>query len=241
MVVALFIAILAVVLGGDSPFMIPKLDNYVKTHVVDDSRKDKVIVLLKDAKKKRKEVVKKNKKLLKELTKLSMSREAKQADFDQLMTKILEAQTESQQANILVTREAQKNITSDEWVAIEADVAKSLEKSNKKKTKQAAKDKKRFLKWENLISKTLTDEEKRKQAIESVDKLKTVYLRNYKIIQDELLNENSIMYQYNASETELTALQEEFISLIKEIYQTDVSTYFKLVELSTPEEWKKIK
>ncbi len=217
MVVALFLAILAVVLGGDSPFMIPKLDNYVKTHVVDDSRKDKVIVLLKDAKKKRKEVVKKNKKLLKELTKLSMSREAKQADFDQLMTKILEAQTESQQANILVTREAQKNITSDEWVAIEVDVAKSLEKSNKKRTKQAAKVEKRFLKWENLISKTLTDEDKRKQAIESVDKLKTVYLRNYKIIQDELLNENSIMYQYNASETELTALQEEFISLIKKI------------------------
>ena len=241
MVVALFLAILAVVLGGDSPFMIPKLDNYVKTHVVDDSRKDKVIVLLKDAKKKRKEVVKKNKKLLKELTKLSMSRETNQADFDQLMTKILEAQTESQQANILVTQEAQKNITSDEWVAIEADVAKSLEKSNKKRTKQAAKIEKRFLKWENLISKTLTDEDKRKQAIESVDKLKTVYLRNYKIIQDELLNENSIMYQYNASETELTALQEEFINLIKEIYQTNVSTHFDLVDLSTPEEWKKMK
>ena len=241
MVVALFLAILAVVLGGDSPFMIPKLDNYVKTHVVDDSRKDKVIVLLKDAKKKRKEVVKKNKKLLKELTKLSMSRETKQADFDQLMTKILEAQTESQQANILVTQEAQKNITSDEWVAIEADVAKSLEKSNKKRTKKAAKVEKRFLKWENIISKNLTDEDKRKQAIESVDKLKTVFLRNYKIIQDELLNDKSIMYQYKASETELTALQEKFINLIKEVYQTNVSTHFKLVELSTPEEWKKIK
>jgi len=175
------------------------------------------------------------------LTKLSTSRETTQADFDQLLTKILEAQTESQQANILVTQKAQENITADEWAAIEVDVAKSLEKSNKKRTKLAAKVEKRFLKWENLISKTLTDEEKRKQAVESVDKLKTVYLRNYKIIQDELLNDQSIMYQYKASETELSALQEEFISLNKEIYQTNVSTHFKLVELSTPEEWKKIK
>jgi len=241
MIWALLFALLAVVLGGDSPFMVPKLDNYVKTHVVDDSRKEKVIVLLKDAKKKRKEVGKKNKKFLKELTKLSTSRETTQADFDQLLTKILEAQTESQQANILVTQKAQENITADEWAAIEVDVAKSLEKSNKKRTKLAAKVEKRFLKWENLISKTLTDEEKRKQAVESVDKLKTVYLRNYKIIQDELLNDQSIMYQYKASETELSALQEEFISLNKEIYQTNVSTHFKLVELSTPEEWKKIK
>ncbi len=241
MIWALVFALLAVILGGDSPFMVPKLDNYVKKHVVDDSRKEKVILLLKDAKKKRKAVVKKNKKLFKELTELSLSRETKQVDFDQLLTKILEIQTESQQTNILVTQKAQENITADEWTAIEVDVAKSLEKSNKKRTKQAAKVEKRFHKWENLISKTLTDEDKRKQAIASVDKLKTVYLRNYKIIQDELLNENSIMYQYNASETELTALQEEFISLIKEIYQTNVSTHFDLVELSTPEEWKKIK
>ena len=241
MIWALVFALLAVILGGDSPFMVPKLDNYVKKHVVDDSRKEKVVLLLKDAKKKRKAVVKKNKKLFKELTELSLSRETKQTDFDQLLTKILEAQTESQQTNILVTQQAQDNITVDEWTAIEVDVAKSLEKANKKRTKQAAKVEKRFLKWENLISKTLTDEDKRKQAVESVDKLKTVYLRNYKIIQDELLNENSIMYQYNASEMELTALQEEFINMIKEIYQTNVSTHFDLVELSTPEEWKKMK
>jgi hypothetical protein len=197
--------------------------------------------LLKDAKKKRKEVGKKNVKFLKKLKKLSTSRETTQADFDQFLTKILEAQTESQQANILVTQKAQENITVDEWAEIEADVAKSLDKSNKKRTKQVAKVEKRFLKWEKIISSSMADEEKRKQAVESVDKLKTVYLRNYKMIQDELLNDQSIMYQYKASETELTALQEKFIKLVKEVYQTNVSTHFELVELSTPEEWKKIK
>jgi len=241
MIWALLFAALAVLLGGDSPFMVPKLDNYVKTHVVDDSRKEKVLVLLKDAKKKRKEVAKMNEKLFKELTKLSTSRETTQADFDQLLTKILEAQTESQQAKILVIRKAQENITSDEWAAIEIDVAKSLKKSNKKRTKQAAKVEMRFLKWENKISTSVVDEEKRKKAIESVDKLKTVYLQNYKIIQEELLNDKSIMYQYNASEEKLIALQEEFVNLNKEVYQTNVSTHFELVELSTPEEWKKIK
>jgi len=172
MIWALVFALLAVIFGGDSPFMVPKLDNYVKKHVVDDSRKDKVIVLLKDAKKKRKEVGKKNVKFLKKLKKLSTSRETTQADFDQFLTKILEAQTESQQANILVTQKAQENITVDEWAEIEADVAKSLDKSNKKRTKQVAKVEKRFLKWEKIISSSMADEEKRKQAVESVDKLK---------------------------------------------------------------------
>ncbi len=241
MIWALVITLLVTILGGDSPFVVPKLDNYVKTHVVDDSRKEKVIVLLKDARKKRKEVTKVNKKLLKELTKLSMSRETKQADFDQLLKKILEAQTVSQKANILVTQKAQENITPEEWAAIEADVAKSLKKSDKKKTKQAAKVEKRFLKWENIISKYIADEQKSKQAVESVDKFKKVYLRNYKTIQGELMNDKSIMYQYKASETELLALQKKFVNLIKEVYQTNVSTHFELVELSTPEEWKKIK
>jgi len=241
MIWALVITLLVTILGGDSPFMVPKLDNYVKTHVVDDSRKDEIIILLKDAKKKRKEVTKVNKKLLKELTKLSLSRETKQADFDQLLKKILEAQTESQKANISVTRKAQESITPEEWAAIEADIAKSLKKSDKKRTKQAAKVEKRFLKWENIISKHIADEQKSKQAVESIDKFKTVYLRNYKIIQDELVNNKSIMYQYKASESELISLQKEFVNLIKEVYQTSVSAHFELVELSTPEEWKKIK
>jgi len=241
MLVGLALFLVAILFGGDSPFVIPKLDNYVKTHIVDDGRKNDVLILLKDAKKKRKEVTKINGKLFKELTKLSMSRETKQADFDQLLIIILETQTESQQANIMVTRKAQENITAEEWAAIEEDVAKSLEKSNKKRVKLATKLEKRFLKWENKISKSIADEGKRKQAVESVDKLKTVYLQNYKKIQNELLNDKSIMYQFKASEAELIALQDSFVYLINEIYQTNVSTHFELVELSTPKEWKKIR
>lgn len=230
------------ILGGGTLFLVPKLDNYVKTHIVDDSRKETVLDLLKDAKKKRNEVFKKNSKNSKELKKLSMSRETTQADFDQLWDAILEVQTESLQTNIMVTRKAQENITSEEWAAIEVDIAKSYEKYKRKKMiKHAAKMEKTFLKWESLISKTIADEKKRKQAVASVDKLKKVSMGNSRIILDEYINDKSIMYQYKTSETEMIALQDDFVNLIKEVYQTYVSTHFELVKSSTPKEWKKIK
>ena len=100
---------------------------------------------------------------------------------------------------------------------------------------------KHFFKWENIISNSIADKDKRTQAVESVNRLKDVYLRNYKIIQDELLNDESIMNRYNASEAELDALQKKLIALITDVYNTDVSTHLELIELSTPEEWKKIK
>ena len=240
MLYALAIALIISIVSGDSPFMVPKLDNYVKKHVVDDTRKKNVLVLLKDAKKERKKTVKANGKHFKKFNKYFESMDTKQADFDQLLNEIIETQAKSQKANVKVIKESQEFITAVEWEAIEIDIAKSLSKSDKKRTKKKNKMDKQFLKWKNKISKDIADEDKRNKAVEAVENLRVVYLRNYKILQDELLNDKSIMYQYKASETELVALQDEFIEVVKEIFETSFKTHFELVELTTPEEWKKI-
>jgi hypothetical protein len=54
------------------------------------------------------------------------------------------------------------------------------------------------------------------------------------------MNEGSIVYQYKASDNELIALQDEFVDLIKDVYLLSFETHKKLVNLTTPEEWKKI-
>jgi len=240
MIWTLAFLVLMKLLGGDSPFMVKDMDKYVKTHVVDETKKDKVLNYLDEAKSIRKKTVKANEHFFKEFAKLEKSREAKQGDFDKLIVKILKAQEESQATNVSVIQKSQDFITPNEWAAIQKDIKKSFEKSAKKRAKNMAKLKKEFEKWEAKISKTIANEGKRKQAIASVEKLKSTYLNTKKRVQEELINHNSIIYKYKAPEDKLIALQKSYLSWIKEIFEVASSTHLKLVELTTPEEWKKI-
>ena len=240
MIWALAFAILLKIVAGDSPFLVPKLDNYVKKHVVDDTRKKEALVILKDAKKNRKVTEKQNSKHFKEIHKLYKSRDTETADFETVLNEILKTQEEAQKYNIKVNQKAQELITEDEWAAIYIDIKKSLTKTDKKRTKNGLKMEKHFLKTEAKITKNIADLEKREQAIAAVDKLKALYVKNHKIIQDEILNEQSIAYQYKASDDELIALQDKFVDLIKDVYLQSFETHQELVNLTTPEEWKKI-
>ncbi len=240
MIWALAFAILLKIVSGDSPFLVPKLDNYVKKHVVDDTRKKEVLVLLKDAKKNRKVTAKQNKKHFKEIHKLYKSRDTETADFETVLNEILKTQGDAQKYNIKVTQNSQDLITSDEWSEIQVDIAESLGKTDKKRTKNGLKMEKHFLKTEAKITKNIVDLDKRKQALAAVDKLKELYTKNHQIIQDEIMNKGSIVYQYKASDNELIALQDEFVDLIKDVYLLSFQTHKKLVNLTTPEEWKKI-
>ncbi len=240
MLIGLGLLVLAILFGGGSPFVVPHLKKYVKTHVVDDTSKKIILDILKDAKTKRKEVSKTNVDFLKELHKLSVSRESTQEDFDELGKRMLDFELESQEFNLSVTRESQKQITAEEWGKIQKDIAASLVKSDKKRSKHTSKLEKAFDKLVAKINKTIVDEDMRKSAVQSVETLRIINIDNYKKIQAEMLNKNSAMYKYKASESELQKLQDKFILLIKEVYKANTKTHSDLVKITTPEEWKKI-
>ncbi len=123
---------------------------------------------------------------------------------------------------------------------IRDDIIAGFEKENKKRSKTSAKKEKHFLKIESKINKKILDESKRTRALASVEEMKNVYMNNYKIIQDELINENSIIHKYHSSESDLKSLQEELNQLVKEVFQKSFKTHQELVELTTESEWKKI-
>jgi len=240
MIWTLAFLLLMSILGGDSPFMVKNMDKYVKSHVVDDTRKDKVLDYLDEAKSIRKKTVKANKSLFKEFTKLEKSRDAKQNDFDKLINKIVESQKESQGANVIAIQKSQDFITPDEWEAIKVDIEKGFEKTAKKRAKGFKKLNKEFDKWEGKISKTVVDKDKREQAIAAVENLRNTYIDTKKKVQAELINHNSIIYHYKAPEEKLVALQKSYLEWIRKVFETGAATHMKLVELTTPEEWKKI-
>jgi len=234
--ILLFIAIVT----GDSPFLVEDLDKYVKHHVADETRKDKVLDYLKEAKAIRKKTAKANKDLVKQYGKIEHSREATKQEFEKLKTETLNAQMASQKANVYAIQNSQNYITKEEWTEIEKDIAKSFEKSNKKTQKSNEKLNKQFVKWEAKIKKVISDKEKRKQAIAAVERLRTTYINNKKKVQEELINHESAIFQYKAPEAKLKEVQDGYIDLLKELLDVTQETHFKLVELTTPEEWNKI-
>ena len=240
MIWALAITAAIMIFSGDSPFIVKDLDKYVKTHVVDETKRDKIIVLLKDAQSKRKEVSKKDAKFLKELDKMLQSRDTKEISFDDFLKKVLDAQTESQKTNIAVLKKVQGDITPEEWTAIQKDIEKSLIKSDKDRKKHIEKAEKYYDKWTQKISKTIADKEKNKLVIDLIAKNKEVYMNSYKKVQAELMNPKSVMYKYKATEEEYIQLRENIIKLITDVYESSVSTHLELVKLTTEEEWKKI-
>jgi len=240
MIWALAITAAILIFSGESPFIVKDLDKYVKTHVVDKAKQDKIIILLKDSKDARKDVVKLDKKHLKDLDKLLQARDSKPNDYNVLLEEILASQAKSQKANIAVMQEAQNDITAEEWVAIQTDIKSSLEKSDEDRLKHLEKVEKYYEKWKSKVAKTIVDKEKSKQAINIIDKNKEMFIGNYKKAQAELMNPESVMYKYKASETELVELRTMIIDLIKEVYKSSVDAHFELIKLTTDEEWKKI-
>jgi len=240
MLIAVAFALLAVIFGGDTPFVIPKLDNYVKTHIVDDGRKQIVLESLKDAKAKRKAKLKQTNKEIKKLDHLFNSRETTKEEMNKAIKVIIDLQAESQKANIKANQEAQQNITTDEWNAIMINIGEGLTKTNKKMNKANAQISKQYTKWENKIGKVIADKDKRAKAIEVAQRIKTIYIKNREIIQSEIMNKNSAMYQYKTSEEELNVLQIQFVDLMQEAFDAVVETHFELIDLTTEEEWKKI-
>ena len=234
------ILLLLAILSGDSPFMVKDMDKYVKTHVVDDTKKDKAIDILNEAKKVRKKTAKANADYFKEFSKYEKSRDAKKEDFEKIGSKMLESQKKSQSANIKAIKNIQEYITEDEWKAIQGDIEKGFEKSSKKRNKSLAKLEKEFTKWKDKINKSIADKEKRELAIAAAERLKTTFINNKKIVQEELLNHNSVIHKYKASEAELKKVQDEYLKLAQEVFDVAIATHFEIIELTTPDEWKKI-
>lgn len=240
MLIALGIFLVSIFSGGNSPFVIPKLDKYVKTHVVDDTKKQIVLDVLKEAKAMRKAKMKQKGKDIKKLDKMFSARDASKEEMNALMRSIVDAQSEAQKASIGVHLEAQNNLTAEEWDAIIAEMDKDLEKLIKAHTKIDTKVSKANVKWKDKIEKTIADDDKRAQALESASNLEAVFLENRGIIQEEIMNKNSTLYQYQSPVEELNALQTTFMQLIEEVLQSEIDTHFELVELTTEDEWKKI-
>ena len=147
----IFSVLIATLTGGDSPYLLPKMDNIIKKHVQDDVRKDTLLLLIKETKIERKAFVKADKKLSKELNDLAQSRESTRQDFDNLIQRSHESRKKSNSANLKFINEAQKLITEAEWANMKPDFKKSILKLDKRMQKGTKQIEKAFNKYSTLL------------------------------------------------------------------------------------------
>jgi hypothetical protein len=226
--------------SSDSPYVIPKLNKYVKQHVTDKSQSKKMLILLKEDKSHRKSLQKVQKSHMKEMNALNYSRNSSKSDFETIYAKILDERKSMQQSDVNLKIKTQEFITKEEWELIKSDAEKALLKSIKEKNKEISKFEKKFKKFEDKISIIVKDEKKSEEVSESLKSFKKVFLGNLKAYENYVSDENSLLYAYNVSDNEIDEIMNMANGWRKEIFDSYVKTHFTVVESTTPEEWKLI-
>lgn len=237
----IWIILFAMVFGsGGSPFVVPKMDKYVKKYVQDSARKKEALSLLKEAKAERKIYTKENKKLVKEYNSLFASRSTTREQFEDLSQRSISAHSKSQMTNIDLAIESRKYITKEEWEKLNEDIINDIEKYNKKLDKLENKFRKMFNKLESKIETTIEDSDKAIAALTSLNKFRSTLSGNFTAIKEYLVNKNSPIYTYELDKKGMLEIKTTYNKKEEELHKYYCDFHFELVNTTTEEEWNKL-
>ena len=131
-IVTLFVLLFSVM---ESPLLRKETDKLVKKHVVDETRKERMLSHLDEGHKARKEFVKEDIKLTKEFDKLYKLRESNENELSELVDQYTKARNRMQEVNREVSVKAQDLILDNEWEQIQPGMIKGMKKSIKRQLK----------------------------------------------------------------------------------------------------------
>lgn len=240
MIWALLFTALIAIFGHESPYLIPHMDKHIKKNVNDPVRKDTLLLVLKEAKKERKSRKKENKNLAKQMNNLFASRESTQQEFDELIDKIEARSKSMDESNLEIRKVFIENILVDEWLSMQADMEKEMNKLLKKMDKGFNRLDKSIAKLNEKIESTVVDVEKRKAAMESLNTYKSFLNVKKEEYLKSMSLDNSVFFMYDTSDEDFELFQSDlrvkFISTLKaqEIFHDE------MVKNTTEEEWKKL-
>ena len=233
--IALFSFIFAIT---SSTTVIPNLDKHVKKHVVEKTRSTQALVFIKEDLKQRKSTQKIQRKSVKELGTLFMSRNTTQEDFDKVFLKILDEREKLQAADIKLKLEIQNYIEADEWNLIVAAGKNDYTKTKKKTKKNMTKLANNFTKFKEDVNLIVLDENSKKEAQAALISFEQMFSDILNAFGDYIDDDSSILYKHKTTSEEIIEVQDKADILRKEIFQTYAETHFILVEYTTEEEWK---
>ena len=240
MIWALLFTVLFALFSGSSPYLIPKMDKYIKKSVVDKEREKQALILLKESKSGRKVNMKAEKKLAKELESLFKDREAESSQFDTLFKRVMDSRQAYQVINREVAAEVQTHITGEEWDHIKLLIQKDIVKTEKKLDKISLKTEKQFEKLKMDVEKIVEDQQQRDHVLGAVEYFTASFRDTFRGMVTKMLDQEAIHYQYRASGDDLEELQEEINSGIRTLLEAQAKLHFELAEATTEQEWNQL-
>lgn len=240
MIWALLFTVLFALFGGSSPYLVPKMDKYIKKCVIDKDRKKEALILLKESKSGRKVNMKAEKKLAKELESLFKDRKTESSQFDILFQQVMDSRKEYQVINREVAAEVQTHINGEEWDHIKLLIQKDIVKTEKKLDKISLKTEKQFAKLKMDVEKIVEDQEQRDLVLGALEHFKASSQEIFQGMVTKMLDQDAIHYQYRASGDDLEELQEEINSGIRTLLEAQAKLHFELAEATTEQEWNQL-
>ena len=200
-----------------------------------------MLILIKEAQTQRKAFAKKDKKISKEFNKVFALRESSRQDFTILIDKWTESREEMQAANRKLIHESQNLITEQEWEKMKPDFKEGIEKLDKRATKNKKQLDKAFIKMESKFKKSIKDDERSQKAIQALNAFKLSVYDIMKLYREQMLDENSIVYEYSVEKQQIIDIQDKHSKTLNEVLAIYTDLHFTLVEVTTENEWKKLK
>jgi len=241
MLIAAGLAILAIFLGGpQNDLLILKMDKHIKEYVIDKDTQKAIMTEIKAVKKQQKSYQKDTKKHTKQLKALVGEQSADQAAFDAIFLAANEFETKMNEAFISRRILIQDLMTEEEWDQVIAASGKTFKKEQKTSDKTLSKGKKALAKMEKHLVGSFKDAEKKKQAeLRASEFSATLYTSTEEILNYNQFDEETLV-DYNAVESELLAVLENYSQEWNSMLQALVKVHVELAEIATQDEWKSV-
>ena len=204
------IAFLSILFGSVDPFLVDRLEKGVKTYVVEDSRKEQILIIAKRHKKDKKAFDKLRKTRSKEFKKLDRLPQTTALDLENFFTQLSPERVAFQDQAIENRLLATSLITPQEWELILDDASESVlknrEKREKKTEKSEKKGKQAFPKTRKAMQKYIDAGDRQVLIISSLDKLVDGINQLQEQIVTANILENSVIAHRDADRDELKSI-----------------------------------
>lgn len=245
MLIALFTALITILSGGqESPYVIPKVQKYVKQEIQDKDRKAEVLSVLKGYEKEWKKLEKARKKQAKALAKMNKDFNSNEDDMSALMEAARAKRLALKDKLVDSRLTIQELITDEEWEAI---VAKGTETKPKQEKKLSKADAKAQLEQDKLltsiaeeIESSFTDQDDREQANEYLTAFEENITTLLVASQDYPREARELLQNRTASRDDIEKVVTKEEGLRSEVHASFLELRKNLRSLSSENNWSKL-
>ena len=225
-------------------FSVSKIEKEIRHHVADDSRKDALLLIVKDSKKELKEFNKEKKRILKKLNKISKHREITSKSFLEVFDEYLSARVNMISSLIDYRLAFQQQITEPELTLIIKKASTITEKESRKNSKREEKADEKltriFQDINRIVVKNIEDINKREIIMESINEFEKTILIFADEVQEMTDERIKLLSNINASREELSELYVKNNQLHYKVYRDYAQTRDIIIENTNDKEWKAI-